>query len=309
MMLRAAPAGAFAHRKPSARLDIFRKGSLMAHANEIFWPELQADRMPPHFNDYAQLLLAEGDSWFAWAYLGFDVSPSILTALKFDRSTATLCYAYSGQTSGDMARMAMSAGFMQEFAARRFHAVLLSGGGNDLFDALKNGNILKPAGGAAAEDPASYIDTQELKALKDYVTLNFRQILSWRLLPTSMNKKTPLLLHTYDYPMPRPAPAKAFGKPAVGPWLLPALQAVAAPAALHLDIIKEIASDMLDCIRAFHDPATGIHVVDTCDTLTPAAPNATGDDADWVNEIHPNSAGYAKLAAKFKPQLAALGVS
>jgi lysophospholipase L1-like esterase len=281
----------------------------MPHANEIFWPELQPSLMPPHFNDYAQLLLAEGDSWFAWAYLGFDVSPSILNALKFDRRTATLCYAYSGHTSGDMAAMAISAGFMQEFSARRFQAVLLSGGGNDLFNALKDGNILKPAAGADPNDPASYIDTVELKALKDYVTLNYRQILSWRLLPTSMNKTTPVLLHTYDYPMPRPAPAKVFGQPAVGPWLLPALQAVAAPVALHFDIIREIASDMLDCIRAFHDPSAGIYVVETGDTLTPASPNAKEDDTDWVNEIHPNAAGYAKLAAKFKPQLAALGVS
>lgn len=282
----------------------------MAHDNEIFWPELQPALMPPHFNDYAQLLLAEGDSWFAWAWLGFDVSPSILNALKFDKRTATLCYAYSGHTSGDMAAMAMSAGFMQEFSARRFQAVLLSGGGNDLFDALAGGNILKPAAGADPNDPASYIDTAELDALKDYVTRNFEQILSWRLRPTSMNKTTPVLLHTYDYPMPRPAPAKVFGQPAVGPWLLPALQAVAAPAALHFDIIREIASDMLDCIRAFHDPAAGIYVVDTCGaTLTPASAQAKEDDADWVNEIHPNAAGYAKLAAKFKPQLAALGVS
>lgn len=281
----------------------------MPHANDIFWPELHPSLMPPHFNHYPQLLLAEGDSWFAWAYLGFDVSPSILNALKFNQPTATLCYAYTGHTSGDMAAMSISAGFMQEFSARRFQAVLLSGGGNDLFNALEQGSILKPAGGADPADPASYIDTAELDALKDYVTLNYQQILSWRLLPTSMNKTTPVLLHTYDYPMPRPAPAKVFGKPAVGPWLLPALQAVAAPAALHLDIIKEIASDMLDCIRAFHDPATGVHVVDTCDTLTPAAPNATDDDADWVNEIHPNAAGYAKLAAKIKPQLAALGVA
>ena len=43
--------------------------------------------------------------------------------------------------------------------------------------------------------------------------------------------------------------------------------------------------------------------------LIQVAPAATGDDADWVNEIHPNAAGYAKLAAKIKPQLAALGVS
>lgn len=281
----------------------------MAFDNEIFWPELHADRMPPHFNDYDQLLLAEGDSWFAWAYLGFDVSPSILNALKFDRRTATLCHAYSGHTSGDMAAMAIGAGFMQELSARRFQAVLLSGGGNDLFDALADGNILKQAAGADPADPASYIDTAQLDALKDYVTLNYRQILSWRELPTSMNRTTPVLLHTYDYPMPRPAPARAFGKPAAGPWLLPALQRVGAPAALHFDIIREIAADMLDCIRAFDKPAAGIYVVETGGTLTPAAPGSTGNDADWVNEIHPNAAGYARLAAKFRAKLAPLGVT
>lgn len=283
----------------------------MAHKNELFWPELHPGLMPPHFNNYAQLLLAEGDSWFAWGYLGFDVAPNILNRLNFGKKTATLNYAYSGHTIGDMAGMAISAGFMQEMSARKFHAILLSGGGNDLFDALKGGNILKaPDAGADPNDPASYIDVAELDALKNYVTLNYRQILSWRLKPTSLNKTTPVLLHTYDVPMPRPAPALAYGQPAAGPWLHPALDAVNAPAALRFDIIEEIAMDMLDSIRAFHNPAGGIHVVDTCGgTLTPAAAATTGNDADWENEIHPNTAGYDKLAAGIGLQLAALGVT
>lgn len=285
----------------------------MAHPNELFWPELHPGLMPPDFNHYAQLLLAEGDSWFAWGYLGLDVPPNLLNRLAFNKKTATLNYAYSGHTIGDMAGMAISAGFMQEMSARRFHAILLSGGGNDLFDALKGGNILTaPDPGADPNDPASYIDTVELDMLKDYVTKNYQQILSWRLKPTSMNKTTPVLLHTYDVPMPRPAPALAYGQPAAGPWLHPALDDVNAPAALRFDIIKEIASDMLDCIRAFHDPAGGIHVVDTSaggGTLIPAAPGTTGKNADWENEIHPNTAGYDKLAARLNQRLALLGVA
>jgi lysophospholipase L1-like esterase len=285
----------------------------MAHLNEIFWPELHPGLMPPHFNNYAQLLLAEGDSWFAWGYLDFDVAPNLLNRLGFSRRTATLSYAYSGHTIGDMAGMAISAGFMQELSARRFQAILLSGGGNDLFDALKGGNILKvPDPGADPNDPASYIDTVELDMLKNYVTKNYAQILSWRLLPGSFNKATPVLLHTYDVPMPRPAPALAYGQPAAGPWLHPALDAVGAPSGLRHAIIREIASDMLDSIRAFHDPAANIHVVDTSagvGTLTPAAPDATGNDADWENEIHPNAGGYDKLAAKLNQQLAALGIA
>jgi lysophospholipase L1-like esterase len=282
----------------------------MPHANEIFWPELHPALMPPHFNDYAQLLLAEGDSWFAWGYLGFDVQPNLLNRLEFERRTATLNHAYSGHTVGDMAGMAISAGFMQELRARRFDAILLSGGGNDLFDALAQGHILKAAGaGSDPNDPASYIDVAALDALKRYVTLNYRQILSWRLQPGSRNRKTPVLLHTYDAPMPRPAPALAYGLPAAGPWLHPALEAVHAPPALRFDIVREIASDMLDSLRAFHDPAGGIHVVDTFgSTLTPAAPGTVAGDADWENEIHPNAAGYARLAAKVRARLAALGV-
>ncbi len=283
----------------------------MPYKNDLFWPELHPGLMPPHFNDYAQILLAEGDSWFAWAYLGLDVSPSILNRLQFVRRTATLSYAYSGHTSGDMAGMAISAGFRHELAARKFDAILLSGGGNDLFDALAQGHILKPADpGADPADPASYVDLAKLDALKNYVMLNYQQILGWRLQAGSQNATTPVLLHTYDVPMPRPAPAKVFGKPAVGPWLHPALDKVNAPAALRFDIIREIASDMLDCIRAFDDPVGGIHVVDTCGvTLTPAAAGTTGDNADWVNEIHPNAAGYVKIAARFNQKLATLGVA
>lgn len=282
----------------------------MSFKNEIYWPELHPGLMPPHFNNYDQLLLAEGDSWFAWGYLDFNIAPNILNRLQFRHGTATLSYAYSGHTIGDMAAMSISAGFKQEMSTRRFDAILLSGGGNDLFNALAQGHILKPSdSGDDPDDPASYIDIAELDALKNYVTLNYRRVLSWRLRPTSLNKATPVLLHTYDFPMPRPAPALAYGHPAAGPWLLPALRQASVPSALHFDVVKEIASDMLDCIRALHDPAAGIHVVDTCgSTLTPASPGTTGNDADWVNEIHPNAAGYDKLAAKFIAQLAALGV-
>ena len=44
-----------------------------------------------------------------------------------------------------MPAMAISAGFRQELVARKFDAILLSGGGNDLFDAIAQGYILKPA--------------------------------------------------------------------------------------------------------------------------------------------------------------------
>ena len=39
-----------------------------------------------------------------------------------------------------------------------------------------------------------------------------------------------------------------------------------------------------------------------------AAAGTTGSNADWENEIHPNTAGYDKLAMKINQQLAQLGI-
>jgi hypothetical protein len=40
------------------------------------------------------------------------------------------------------------------------------------------------------------------------------------------------------------------------------------------------------------------HVVNTQDTITPAALGETGESGDWMNEIHPGADGYKKLATK-----------
>ncbi|MEO7127388.1 MAG: hypothetical protein ABI040_00730 [Rhodoferax sp.] len=39
-----------------------------------------------------------------------------------------------------------------------------------------------------------------------------------------------------------------------------------------------------------------VHVVDTVGTLVPAVPGTTGQSNDWLNEIHPDKAGFRKLA-------------
>jgi hypothetical protein len=47
----------------------------------------------------------------------------------------------------------------------------------------------------------------------------------------------------------------------------------------------------------------GVVVVDTRGTLERAAAGQQGNDADWVNEIHPNPGGYRKLAHKLTAEL------
>lgn len=278
--------------------------------NEVIYPELQPQQMDQfNQNNYANLLLAEGDSWFAWGYLNLKPSPNVLTSMDFMNSTATISYAYSGDTVGDMARMTAGAGFRLEMRNRRFKAMLLSGGGNDLFDAIRFGHILQPAGTANPVDPDSYVKWGAVNDLIAYVIKNYAEIISWRSHALSMNKTTPYVFHTYDWPVPRPAKAEVMGVPAVGTWLHEPLVAVGAPADLHYEIIKRVANRVLKVITDLHDPAAGIHVVDTRGATTPALPGTTGNSNDWANEVHPNESGYAKVARLICAQLATLGVS
>ena len=278
--------------------------------NEVFYPELQAQQMEQfNQNDYSSLLLAEGDSWFAWGYLNLKPSPNVLTAMDFVKRTATLCYAYSGDTVGDMARMTASVGFRLEMRNRRFKAMLLSGGGNDLFDSIRFGHILQRAGAADPADPDSYVKWGAVNDLIAYVSKNYAEVISWRSHALSMNKTTPYVFHTYDWPLPRPAKAQVMGMPAVGTWLHKPLVDVDAPLDLRPEIIKRVANKVLAAILNFHDPAAGIYVVDTRGATTPALPGSTGNSNDWANEVHPNESGYAKVAALICAQLAALGVS
>ena len=279
--------------------------------NEVMWPELRPWEMEAfNPNEYVNLMLAEGDSWFAWGYLNLQPSPNVLTSMEFSNSTATLSFADSGDTIGDMARISRSGGFYRELMDRRYGALLLSGGGNDLFDALRLGHILrKPAKGEdPAAEPEAYVNWNAVEQLKDYVAINYRRLLSWRGESLSKNRDTPFILYTYDYPMPRPAKAQVAGLPAIGTWLHAPLLAVDAPPALHFEIIRRVVDRLAETILALADPAAGIHVVDTRGLLIPAQSGTEGDSNDWANEVHPNRSGYAKIAAALGAKLNTLGI-
>jgi len=276
--------------------------------NQVMWPELRPAEMEAfNPNDYTNLLLAEGDSWFAWGYLNLRPSPNVLTAMNFRESTATLSFAYSGDTIGDMARISQSSGFYRELMDRKYGALLLSGGGNDLFDAIRLGHVLrKPEGDPS--NPDAYVDLSAVDRLSAYVAANYRRVLSWRDEQRSKNRRTPFILYTYDYPMPRPAKAQVMGVPAIGTWLHAPLLAVAAPPALRFEIIRRVVDRLAEAMLRLDSPADGIHVVDTRGALVPAQADAQGDSNDWANEVHPNESGYGKVAGLLCAALNRLGV-
>lgn len=263
------------------------------------------------FGDYANHLLAEGDSWFAWAHLNLKPSSNILEQLQFTRKTVVVSYAFTGDVIRNMGDISRNPSIGFEMRAARYSALLLSGGGNDLIDALRGFDggpgIIAPLPNGAADVPRSYINPVATTGVMDVIRAGFNNLFEER--DKSQNRSTPIILHTYDYPTARDAPATFMGRPAVGPWLYSAFEAAQVPARHRDEITRDVYDELARTLLSLSSPTSGIHVVDTRGTLASASASDTGLSGDWINEIHPDAHGYALLAEKWNRTLASLNIS
>jgi lysophospholipase L1-like esterase len=243
-------------------------------------------------------------------------SANLLRKLDFSAKTVIVNCAYSGDVITTMSKSAEDPLFFNEMKAARYDAILLSGGGNDLINALQaKGNrpgIIRRFSGGDAGDPASYVNPQALADLLGVVTDSYARIVKFRDATGGGelgNAGTPIVLHTYDYPTARNAPAQVFGFGSTGPWLIKALAAVGVPVAMYEAITRSIYTQLAATLSGLANAQKKVYVVPTCGTLRPAAPNTSALSGDWINEIHPSDDGYALLSAKISAQLHALGLS
>ena len=269
-----------------------------------------SNQAEPDFGTFAQHLLAEGDSWFAWSRLDFRPSSNILEALEFDRKTLIVNLAFTGDVIRNMGDSATNPGLGFELRGASYDGILLSGGGNDLIDALAAPGgagpiIARPAAGAP-DQPASYVNRPALDDLVNDIVQGYRHIIEQR--AQSANRDTPIFLHTYDYPTARDAKATFMGKGASGPWLIKAMRAARVPLEHYVAITKIVYDTMADGLLALDDPPNRVHTVDTRNVLIPAKLGTKAVSGDWINEIHPTDAGYRKLARKWEDALAAAGI-
>ena len=278
--------------------------------------DVQFRDTPVTFGAYKNHILAEGDSWFAWSQLVAKPSANLLRKLVFADKTVIVNCAYSGDIIATMSKFATDPLFFNEMKAARYDAILLSGGGNDLIDALQTrgnrpGIIHRNAGGDAG-DPASYVNPQALTDLMGVIADSYDRIVKFRDSTGGGelgNAGTPIVLHTYDYPTARNAPAHVFGFGSVGPWLIKALTAAAVPPAMYDPITRLIYNRLAATLTGLASTANKVYVVPTCGTLVPAAAGTSALSGGWLNEIHPSDDGYGLLSAKIGAQLHALGLN
>jgi len=258
-------------------------------------------------SDFGQHMLAEGDSWFSFGSL---FGNNLLNRLVLARSTLVTSTARPSDTLAHMADWWRDPAFATLLAdgprSWPFDAILLSGGGNDLIDAVNDRLVgrqllrLLPAGSDPAS-PEDCIRPEAWAVFEAYLRANFAMV-SQLAAGSPHNAATPIFVHTYDYPTPNDLPAA----PGRGPWLLPALKAHGIPEPMHQPLTDHLIERLAGVVRTLGH--ANVHVIDTLGALTRAVAGATGDSNDWLNEIHPNRRGYDKLALVWRAAIEAVVV-
>jgi len=263
-------------------------------------PNLTNDNTQIDFTDQVPVI-AHGDSWFSLGALIGPRAGNMLQYLSFPKDTALVSYAAPMLKLVDMVQH--NKHFINAMTIRGmpvWRAILISGGGNDLFEALKvnpthhlNERILRTSNEwTNAPDASRYLSDDGWKTLTNQLMTAYLGIDALR--KNSVSPDAPIVTHIYDYATPRPA-GLVFGL--FDAWLYTPLLHYGIPQNDWIPVVHLL----LDRFKQFllKDVRTRIsnfHVINTSGTLTPAAINDSGKTAHWANEVHPNPDGYERLA-------------
>ncbi|MRD48450.1 GDSL-type esterase/lipase family protein [Caenimonas koreensis] len=261
----------------------------------------------------SKALLAQGDSWFSIGALPPWRTTNLLFGLKLAQSTTIVNCAKPGAVLTHMTDTTTDTKFLQILngpLSMKFDAILLSGGGNDMIDAVQSTHdspekrlLLRASEwGQPVAGAARYISEEGWSTFEGHMEDVFTRFIAARDKAASKNRHTPVVFHTYDRPTPRDASA-GFG---FGPWLCKAFTAFAIPPHDWHDVSVELFERLRVMLVRLGQQFPNMHLVDTQGTLAPAAASDAGASTDWQNEIHPTRSGYKQLAAKWVPVIEAV---
>ncbi|AQV95590.1 hypothetical protein BJN34_17050 [Cupriavidus necator] len=271
----------------------------------------------PILGDFDLQCLAQGDSWFSINTLRPFSGSNLLMNMWLSRSAIAVDCADPGDTLAHMLDSRQDPLFYSFLVGphdQAWSVILLSGGGNDLIDAIQttpndaNGHRRPPNDRLLLTDDewdgpdaiSTFISRPGWIAFTRYMLDQYRALDFLRRI-SAQNQNTPIVTHTYDYATPRDSGA-GLGR---GPWLFPAMQVYGIPEdrwiALAHDFTDRLADDVI-----LQAGIPNFHVADTRGTLDPAGTEDHGATADWENEIHPTAEGYGKLGVKFVDKIAAV---
>ncbi|HUZ08461.1 MAG TPA: hypothetical protein VMV89_13370 [Candidatus Paceibacterota bacterium] len=232
-------------------------------------------------------VVADGDSWFDYPEILL-TGGAVIDHLEKFSGVNILNTAHYGDSVQQMLGVEKRQRIEALLKKPGFDILLFSGGGNDIA-----GDQFclwfKPNTGGGAD---SAVDTARLQEILGVVEDGYRDLIDIR------DRCAPdcwIVTHAYDFPQPSDK-----GVCGLGPWLKPSLDYRGwTNAADQFAIARVVLSKFNDRLVALEaeQMAAGKHFlhVRTQGTLNPRT--------DWANEIHPNAAGFTKIAKVFSAAL------
>lgn len=241
--------------------------------------------------------LCFGDSWFQYVPHPTDLNKQIA---KLFKQTLFLKEGVAGRDSA-MWKAALPR-VQREIGTYRFHAILLSAGGNDvvgseLAEFVKEATQPQSPGstpwGEIPEPVFDHIRLDTFGIALRYAMKDIGAVIQCRDLYSPMSR---ILVHTYDYIWPTGIGFK-LGPIKTGPWVKPYLDKVGLTDPAKQRIVTNWLIDQFAReLRALVSQNANMTLVDSRGVLKTRQ--------QWENEIHPTGAGFEAIAKRcWKPAL------
>ena len=291
-MSNGAPIALQSHR---AAIEAELQQRIAAHQRLMLSQGLVASRDP----NRPLNLLADGDSWFDYPLSGaLPIASDVIVKLDglISPRPTILNLAHHGDATTELlgvTKRARLLNALQEPKNGTFDAILFSGGGNDLVgDQFR---LWLNDADTVGRDPAKAIDQGALDDIIGVVETAYLDLVAAR---DRVDKSIPVFVHAYDFALPTDN-----GVCGVGPWLFPSLMSRGwmhntgpADLAVGAQIVRLILVQFHQLLTKLAGTAgNNIVFVETQGTLAPV---------EWANELHPDPAGFQKIAQKFVGPLA-----
>ena len=251
-------------------------------------------------------VIAEGDSWFAYPRKGLiNLGPPSNTIDQLARMHRFNLLQLS--SSGDEILDMLSGSRKQKLLelVQRFNPdfLLFSGGGNDVVGKYTFEFFLTD--GEGSSDWEAYLDAEAVDRRLDQVASCYRDLVDYCHDLSQRNagvageaKPIRLVTHTYDYVVPDKRGAEFLGglvgrvflQRSLGPWMYPYLMRRKVPKSCHAPIARYLIDQLADrLLQVAADHPDPFLLADT----RKAVPRK-----HWLNEIHPDSKGFEKVARR-----------
>lgn len=169
-----------------------------------------------------------------------------------------------------------------------FDCILFSGGGNDIVAANLPVLLNTYKSGYTWEDCLNMVRFRRRLLEIEHVYLDLAD------LRDDYQPSAYIFTQGYDYAIPTGKGVRIFGFEVAGKWIKARMDAENIPEGFHRTILDHMLSEFDNLL---------IRLEQTIPRCVHVRTQGTLKDPDWANELHPTTAGFKKIAAKYQEAL------